>query len=115
MPSLSQLYDPTFGNAELQPERSQGWEFGLEKHFLGERVFLETTYFLNKFRDLIDGKVTSQGGVSVLTARDWDFLAAPQKSHILFLCPAKIQTASPLPKFPVAVSNGIATATPTWQ
>jgi len=58
-PSLYQLYAPaTFfgpiGNENLRPERSVGWEAGIEQPFLDGSFRAGITYFENAFRDLID-------------------------------------------------------------
>ena len=58
-PSLYQLYAPgTFfgpiGNINLKPERSLGWDVGVEQPFLGERIQLRATYFQNEFKNLIN-------------------------------------------------------------
>ncbi len=53
-PSLLQLYDPDFGgNRELRPEKSRGWDVGLEQPLWSNRLTLGVTYFANDFRDLI--------------------------------------------------------------
>ncbi len=53
-PSLLQLYDPVFGgNRELRPEKSTGWDVGLEQPLWSNRLSLSATYFANDFRDLI--------------------------------------------------------------
>jgi vitamin B12 transporter len=58
-PSLYQLYAPaTFlgpiGNENLKPERSLGWDAGVEQPLLGERLRLAVTYFHNDFENLIN-------------------------------------------------------------
>lgn len=58
-PSLYQLYAPAtswgpIGNAGLRPERSTGWDAGIEQNLLAGRVVLGLTWFDNAFRDLID-------------------------------------------------------------
>jgi len=52
-PSLSQLYDPTYGNRELEPEKSIGWDFGVEQRLYLDWLSLELTYFDNSFRNMI--------------------------------------------------------------
>jgi len=53
-PSLIELYSaPPFGNQDLKPERSVGWDAGVEQPFLGRRLVLDVTYFVNEFEDLI--------------------------------------------------------------
>ncbi len=58
-PSLYQLYAPaTFygpvGNADLQPEKTLGWDAGVEQELFGGKLLIEATYFMNSFKDLID-------------------------------------------------------------
>ncbi len=58
-PSLYQLYAPgTFygpiGNAGLNPEKSKGWDIGVEQQLLGGKVLLGVTYFFNDYKDLIN-------------------------------------------------------------
>jgi outer membrane cobalamin receptor len=55
-PLFIQSYSPSpsfLGNSNLRPERSRGFDFGVEQRFLGERVAIEATYFANRFDDLI--------------------------------------------------------------
>ena len=44
-PTLYQLFDPFSGNPNLAPERSHGWDAGIEQRFLGKRVQLQATWF----------------------------------------------------------------------
>ena len=58
-PSLYQLFAPAtawgpVGNPGLRPERSTGWDAGLEQGFAGNRLVLGLTAFANAFRDLVD-------------------------------------------------------------
>jgi len=52
-PSLFQLYSQ-YGDKDLDPEQSTGWDAGLEQHFCGKRLTLGATYFENDFDDMID-------------------------------------------------------------
>lgn len=51
-PSLFYLYDPSFGNSELKPEKSIGVDFGFEQYFWKENFSFGTTFFLNNFKDM---------------------------------------------------------------
>lgn len=51
-PSLVQLFS-SFGNPDLEPEKSRGWEVGAEKTFCDERAVLGLTYFHNRYENLI--------------------------------------------------------------
>jgi len=52
-PTLYQLYSQ-FGDENLAPEESTGWDVGLEQSFLKNRVNVGITYFKNDFKNLID-------------------------------------------------------------
>lgn len=42
-----------FGNPNLLPERSKGWDLGATQRFLDNRFSIDATYFRNDFTDLI--------------------------------------------------------------
>jgi vitamin B12 transporter len=76
-PSLTQLFVSFpafnfFANPDLQPEESEGYDFGFEQPLAGERVRFGATYFHNDIKNLINanatftslenvGKATTQG------------------------------------------------------
>lgn len=51
-PSLFYLYDPAFGNPDLQPEKNVGWDAGIEQFLWNEGISFGITYFQNSFEDL---------------------------------------------------------------
>ncbi len=51
-PSLFYLYDPAFGNENLQPEKSSGWDAGFEQYLWNDRITAGATYFSNQFEKL---------------------------------------------------------------
>jgi vitamin B12 transporter len=51
-PSLFYLYDPAYGNPGLDPERSIGWDAGIEQFFFKEGLTMGITYFHNNFKDM---------------------------------------------------------------
>lgn len=58
-PSLYQLYAPAtewgpIGNENLKPEKSKGWDAGIEQYLFQNRLTLGAAYFWNDFEDLID-------------------------------------------------------------
>jgi len=68
-PSLYQLYAPgtafgPIGNDGLKPERSVGWDAGVEQPLFNGRAMAALTYFHNDFQDLIDFSVI-QGYVNI--------------------------------------------------
>ncbi len=51
-PSLYYLYDPSYGNEELKPEKSIGWDAGIEQYFFSQNLTIGATLFYNKFSDM---------------------------------------------------------------
>ena len=51
-PSLFYLYDPAYGNENLDPEKSFGWDAGIEQFFWKEGFSVGATYFFNKFSNM---------------------------------------------------------------
>ncbi len=52
-PTLSDLYS-SYGSPTLKPEKSLGWDAGVEQSFFDRRLVLDATYYNNHFTDLID-------------------------------------------------------------
>ena len=55
-PLFIQSYSPSpsfLGNPDLKPERSRGFDVGIEQRLANDRVGMEATYFANHFDDLI--------------------------------------------------------------
>jgi vitamin B12 transporter len=52
-PSLYQLYSE-YGNAALRPEQANGWDAGIEQHFLDGRVVVQASYFGRDTTNLIE-------------------------------------------------------------
>jgi vitamin B12 transporter len=84
-PTLSQMFQDFpdfgfFGNPDLKPERSVGWDAGFEQPFANDQFRFGATYFRNDIKDLIGdnlqftsyiniGHVMTQGVESFLTFR----------------------------------------------
>ncbi len=51
-PSLFYLFDPAFGNKDLKPEKSFGWDAGIEQYLLNSDMTVGLNYFYNRFTDL---------------------------------------------------------------
>lgn len=45
VPSLFELFDPQYGNPDVQPEESKSWDVGIEQGFLNGRFKVGATYF----------------------------------------------------------------------
>jgi vitamin B12 transporter len=52
-PSLYELYSP-YGNTALRPEEANGWDAGIEQHFVDGRVIVQATWFGRQTSDLIE-------------------------------------------------------------
>lgn len=51
-PSLFDLFDPLFGNPDLNPEKSKGWDAGIEQFLLNGKISLGLTYFNLRFENM---------------------------------------------------------------
>ncbi len=51
-PSIYYLYDPVYGNINLKPVTSIGWDVGIEQYFWHQQISLGLTYFDNSFKNL---------------------------------------------------------------
>lgn len=52
-PTLYQLYSQ-YGEKNLDPEESTGWDIGMEQSLFDKKLILGVTYFSNKFDELIE-------------------------------------------------------------
>jgi len=53
-PTLYQLNVELYGNPDLEPETSVGWDAGIEQTLLDGKVVFNATYFNNEFEDMIE-------------------------------------------------------------
>lgn len=63
-PSLFNLYDPFYGNPDLNPEKSFGWDVGVEQFFWNAKFSMGVNYFYNKFSDMF-GSDTSYKTINI--------------------------------------------------
>ncbi len=54
LPSFFALGEPNVGNPDLKPEKSRGFDAGIEQPFGHGRGTMSIIYYRNRFRDLID-------------------------------------------------------------
>ncbi|MBI3594198.1 MAG: TonB-dependent receptor [Nitrospirae bacterium] len=52
-PALSELYDPYIGNPDLKPEKSTGFDAGVEKDLFEKKLMIGASYFWQHYNDLI--------------------------------------------------------------
>ena len=60
-PSINELFFPGFGNPDLNPEESKGWDIGIEKEIIRDKLSIDVTYFENDFTDLISFTILPDG------------------------------------------------------
>jgi len=53
-PSLFQLYDSFYGYEDLEPEKSIGWDLGIEQQIIKGKILIGATYFSNQYENLIN-------------------------------------------------------------
>ncbi len=74
-PGISQLYFPFFGNPNLRPEESSGWDAGAEQPLWKSQVRVGATFFHNDFDNLISGfppmNVSRARTLGLETFADW--------------------------------------------
>ena len=51
-PTAGDLFFPFYGNPDLEPEKSDSWEFGID-HFWNEHALFSASFFRNDYEDLI--------------------------------------------------------------
>ncbi len=83
-PTLSQRFSDSrpafnfYGNPDLKPEKSTGYDIGFEQPFAGEKVVVGATWFHNDIEDLINtnASFTSYANVGKATTRGVEAFAA---------------------------------------
>jgi vitamin B12 transporter len=68
-PTLFQLFDPQFGDPDLDPETSRGWDAGLERDLADGRLRLGVTAFAARYEDLIAFESDGFRNVRAATSR----------------------------------------------
>jgi len=53
-PSLNELYYPFYGNPYLKPEKSTGYDVGMEKDLFNKKLVLGATWFWQRYTNLIE-------------------------------------------------------------
>jgi vitamin B12 transporter len=85
-PGLNELYYPGYGNPNLSPERTTGWDCGLRHEIRRGNASVEAAYFRNSYRNLISfnpttwladniGEALSDGVECSASVRPLSFLA----------------------------------------
>lgn len=72
-PSFNELFFPFFGNPELDPETSKGYDVGVEQSFLDNKAVLDVTFFQNEFDDLISFDVATFQAANIAKSNAYGF------------------------------------------
>jgi vitamin B12 transporter len=116
---------PPFGNPDLRPETSRGWEAGADQALWKRRVRLGFTYFHTDFRDLISvvpvsdfcaqagnvGRARAAGVETYAQTEPFDWLSLGV--NYTFTDTENLDTGTPLPRIPKHHFNATVVATPT--
>ena len=90
VPTINDLIFPGFGNPDIEPEKSQSMDLGIEQALFNNTLNLSATYFWNRFRNLITSVVnnleicgpdpffpdfpgTCAANIGTATAKGWEF------------------------------------------
>ncbi len=89
-PSLYQLYAPgTFlgpiGNKDLRPEKSTGWDLGIEQQIIKGKILIGATYFSNQYENLINWSDQGYTNIGNAESKGTELLIRAQiKDDLLF-------------------------------
>lgn len=67
-PTLFQLYQPIYGNPNLRPEESEGWDAGFEQELPGGVISFGATYFHNDITNLVSYDPVTWQNVNISSA-----------------------------------------------
>lgn len=84
-PSLYQLADPLYGNPNLRPETSRGWDIGVDQYLWDRRLKVFVTYFDTRMQNLItaDAPLYHYYNVAAASATGVEFGAEIQPADVL--------------------------------
>lgn len=68
-PSLNELYYPDYGNLNLKPEKSTGYDVGMEKDLFNKKLVLGATWFWQRYHNLIQTNPNTFTAVNIGKAR----------------------------------------------
>ena len=66
-PTINELFFPNFGNPDLKPEKSKGYDAGIEQELFKGRMYAGATYFKNNFDNLITAADPDGDGIFTAT------------------------------------------------
>ncbi|MBW4055558.1 MAG: TonB-dependent receptor [Proteobacteria bacterium] len=68
-PSLNELYYPNYGNTNLKPEKSTGYDIGVEKDLFDKKLVIGATWFWQRYRNLIQTDSSTYSAVNIGNAQ----------------------------------------------
>lgn len=71
-PTLYQIFDPTYGNTDLKPEKSRGYDLGFEQSVWNDRVTFGSTFFNTRTQNAINFS-SSSTYENISSARSFGF------------------------------------------
>jgi len=84
-PSLFQLYDSLYGYEDLEPEKSTGWDLGIEQQIIKGRILIGATYFSNQYENLINWSDQGYTNIGNAESKGTELLIRAQiKDDLLF-------------------------------
>ncbi len=73
-PSLFYLFDPTYGNKDLKPEKSKGWDAGIEQYIWRSSLIAGINYFHTDFIDLFGSDENfKEININSAESKGWEF------------------------------------------
>jgi len=70
-PSLYQLYS-SYGDPNLKPEESKGYDAGIDQELFDKKVLLSVTYFHNEIDDLIEYQTSKYYNIGKVKTEGWE-------------------------------------------
>ncbi len=111
LPSFFALSHPLVGNPELNPERAQSWDVGMEWQPHASAA-LELTLFYNEFQDLVDLDNATFRNVN---RREVDTSGAELSAHWAFSQAARLRAHGSYLNIDLKGEDTTLTARPKWQ
>ena len=73
-PTINDLFFPNYGNPNLQPEKSQSFDVGVDQTLFADRVTISGGYFWNRYRDRItyDPACFCPNNVALAKSQGWE-------------------------------------------
>lgn len=78
-PSLSYIFDPFYGNPDLKPEESKGWDLGFDQYLLNGKISFSATYFNIQLENMFGfGPDFREINIAKASSKGFEFSAASE-------------------------------------